>query len=85
MEKGKAKKFAFIRDEKTGEEWFETSLTGKEILTLPPLNKGTAFTRKERDDFGLIGKLPYQVESIEEQKDRAYEQYCSRSTDMFRH
>ena len=80
-----AKKFGFIRDKKTGEKWVETSLTGKELMTLPPLNKGTAFTREEREAFGLLGKLPYQIESIEEQKARAYEQYCARSTDMFRH
>ena len=80
-----AKKFAFIRNKESGEKWVETSLSGKELMTLPSLNKGTAFTRQERLDFGLLGKLPYQVESIEEQKARAYEQYCARSTDMFRH
>ena len=32
-----------------------TSLTGYELLTDPLLNKGTAFTEEERDDFGLHG------------------------------
>ena len=71
------KNFEFMRNKKTGEMWVETPLTGKSLLTLPALNKGTAFTEAERIIFGLIGKLPYQIESIEEQKCRAYEQYKS--------
>ena len=80
-----AKKFAYVRDPETGEMWVETSISGKELLTLPALNKGTAFTSAEREAFGLLGKLPYQVESIEEQKARAYEQYCAKRTAMERH
>ncbi len=75
-------KFTFKRDEQTGAMWVETALTGKSLLTLPALNKGTAFTEKERTKFGLIGKLPYQIESIEEQKCRAYEQYKSFRSDI---
>ena len=71
------KNFEFILDSNTGEMRVETSLTGKSLLSLPALNKGTAFSESERLMFGLIGKLPYQVESIEEQKSRAYQQYKS--------
>jgi malate dehydrogenase (oxaloacetate-decarboxylating) len=54
-----------------------TSISGKELLSLAQLNKGTAFTERERDEFDLTGKLPYQVENIEHQVERAYQQLCS--------
>jgi malate dehydrogenase (oxaloacetate-decarboxylating) len=76
------KSFEFILDDVSGEMRVETSLTGKGLLSLPALNKGTAFTERERIKFGLIGKLPYQIESIEEQKARAYQQYKSFRSDI---
>lgn len=68
------------RDEKTGASYIETSLSGKPLLTTPQLNKGTAFTRDEREAFGLLGKLPYRVETLEEQVKRAYLQYSNYKT-----
>lgn len=53
----------------------ETSLFGDQLLQLPQLNKGTAFTIQERRDFGLLGRLPYRVETLEEQTERAYKQF----------
>lgn len=58
------------------EEIITTSLSGKPLLTTPQLNKGTAFSYEERREFGLFGKLPPRVETLEEQIERAYEQYC---------
>jgi malate dehydrogenase (oxaloacetate-decarboxylating) len=72
--------FKLNRDQKTGEVFIETSLSGKPLLTTPQLNKGTAFTNEERQEFGLLGKLPHRVETIEEQTKRAYLQYCSYTT-----
>ncbi len=68
------------RDPKTGELYIETSLMGKPLLTIPQLNKGTAFTYEERKEFGLLGKLPHRVETLEEQTKRAYLQYSSYTT-----
>lgn len=65
------------KNPETGEEWLETDLTGKALLTIPQLNKGTAFTEAERKEFGLLGKLPPKVESMEEQIERAYLQFQS--------
>lgn len=73
----KSKRFEFKRNIDTNEMWVETDLQGKNLLTLPSLNKGTAFSERERKDFGLLGKLPFQIESLEEQKTRAYKQYKS--------
>lgn len=67
--------FKINRDEKTGEFFIETSICGKPLLTLPQLNKSTAFTHDERRDFGLLGKLPHRVETLDEQVKRAYLQY----------
>jgi len=58
--------FKLNRDKKTDELYLETSLCGKPLLTTPQLNKGTAFTNEERKDFGLPGKLPHRVETINE-------------------
>ena len=46
------------------------------MLETPLLNKGSAFSRQERIDFNLTGLLPTQYETILEQADRAYSQYC---------
>ena len=40
---------------------------GRNLIGQPLLNKGTAFTRAERDAFGLHGLLPPRVSTIEEQ------------------
>jgi malic enzyme len=40
---------------------------GRDLIDDPVLNKGTAFTRAERDAFGLHGLLPPRVNTIEEQ------------------
>lgn len=60
----------------------KTSLKGKSVLTIPQLNKGTAFSLSERERFELIGKLPDRVESLEEQSLRAYQQFCGFEKDF---
>ena len=71
--------FKINRDKQTGELFIETSICGKLLLTTPQLNKGTAFTYDERQIFGLLGKLPNRVESLDEQVKRAYFQFLSYS------
>ncbi|KAG5638507.1 hypothetical protein H0H81_012312 [Sphagnurus paluster] len=53
---------------------FHVSLRGDALLTSPRFNKGTAFTLAERKAFGLVGRLPYRVNTLDEQCRRAYEQ-----------
>ncbi len=69
--------FRRYKDPATGEEWIETSLSGKPLLSTTQLNKSTAFSKKEREAFGLLGKLPPNIETIEQQVQRAYLQYSS--------
>ena len=52
----------------------KVALRGPALLTSPRLNKGTAFTIAERKAFGLTGRLPSRVNTLDEQCDRAYRQ-----------
>ncbi|MGL5887076.1 MAG: malolactic enzyme [Leuconostoc suionicum] len=53
--------------------------TGYSILRNPFLNKGTAFSVAEREQLGLTGTLPSQVQTIEEQAEQAYKQFQAKS------
>lgn len=58
---------------------------GIELLHIPGLNKGTAFTEAERSELGLHGLLPPHVETLDEQAQRAYEAYQRKDDDLERH
>ncbi|WVQ84624.1 hypothetical protein IAT38_006779 [Cryptococcus sp. DSM 104549] len=62
----------------------KVGLRGGAILNSPRFNKGSAFSREERHDFGLRGRLPYAVDTLEEQVERAYEQYKARESDVLK-
>lgn len=47
---------------------------GHSILRNPHYNKGTAFTKDEREKYGLLGMLPDKIETIETQILRVQEQ-----------
>ena len=53
--------------------------TPQDILRNPFLNKGTGFSKEEREELGLVGLLPSHVQTIEEQAKRVYEQYSSKT------
>lgn len=59
-----------------------TSLWGKALLTSAQINKGTAFSHEEREAFGLLGKLPSRIETLDEQAQRAYKQLTSFKIDI---
>jgi malate dehydrogenase (oxaloacetate-decarboxylating) len=54
----------------TDKEARMVSLSGYDLINAPRLNKGTAFTDKERDAFALHGLLPPHVGTLEEQLER---------------
>ncbi|KAA6415822.1 MAG: putative NAD-dependent malic enzyme [Lasallia pustulata] len=58
------------------------ALTGTALLRSPYLNKGSAFPPNERKDFKLQALLPPNVQTLEEQVRRAYQQYSSRQDDL---
>lgn len=57
-------------------------MKGIEVLNNPFLNKGTAFTKDEREKLGLVGMLPSHIQTLEEQAVQAYGQYLSKTSDL---
>jgi malate dehydrogenase (oxaloacetate-decarboxylating)(NADP+) len=60
-------------------------MRGREILNDPSVNRGTAFTREERDRLGLHGLLPPRVETQEEQVARIIENCDRKPSDIERY
>lgn len=58
---------------------------GPELLRHPLLNKGTAFSEAERDDFGLHGLLPPHIGSLEGQMERRYKAFKHLATPFDRY
>jgi len=56
------------------------NLYGRAILDNPICTKSTAFTRQERQQYGLRGLLPYGVSSIDKQKTRVLENMRRKSS-----
>ena len=63
----------------------ETESSGKDLMSDPVLNKGTAFNYEERIRFDLHGLLPPVIETLEQQCVRAYEAYKRKGDDLERH
>ena len=68
---------------KNGKKILKTKISGKSLLSISQLNKGTAFSKKEREIFNLEGKLPQHIETIDDQVARVYKQVNNYS-DPFR-
>ena len=63
----------------------EVPFTGQLLLDRSLLNKGTAFSPRERAELGLDGLLPPATETLEEQADRAYEAFLGYDKPLNRH
>jgi malate dehydrogenase (oxaloacetate-decarboxylating) len=59
--------------------------SGKDLMSDPILNKGTAFSEEERTEFNLHGLLPPIIETLEQQCVRAYEAYKRKDDHLERH
>ncbi len=70
---------------KDTQRFLYTHYSGPALLETPLLNKGSAFTERERKSFNLLGLVPPRYESIEEQVERAYMQYKSFVSPLNKH
>lgn len=69
-------------DPDTGERYLPVSVRGSTLLKTSVLNKGTSFTREEREAFGLVGMLPDHVSDMEEQLERVANQIHYKVSEM---
>ncbi|KAH8680038.1 hypothetical protein BGZ60DRAFT_467987 [Tricladium varicosporioides] len=60
----------------------DCALMGTALLNTPYLNKGAGFTAEERETFKLTGLLPVDIQTLDRQVKRAYQQYSSRQDDL---
>lgn len=70
---------------RTNEDVIESPLTGKRLLENPLLNKGTAFTQEERVELGLLGLLPSNIETLDEQLERTYASFQKKESTLERY
>ncbi len=63
---------------------WHTRLRGRQILSDPRLNRGTAFTYRERREFGLTGLIPPAHVTLDQQAARVYAQYQRQPDDLAR-
>lgn len=63
----------------------EISERSQALIHNPLLNKGTAFTQEERLRFDLLGLLPADVETLEQQVSRCYEAFRLKTSNLERY
>jgi malate dehydrogenase (oxaloacetate-decarboxylating) len=78
----KKKKYFEIQRDKSGKVMIETPLSGYDLVYQPTLNKGSAFSKKERDTFRLHGILPPRVSTMKEQCKRIMDSIHHKSTPL---
>ena len=72
-------------DSRTGELYLPVGERGRALLEEPLLNKGTAFSAEEREQFDLTGYLPSHVSTMDEQLLRVRTALDSKSSAMEKH
>lgn len=76
------KTFSIKTDPLTNEEYLDIYLRGRQVLTDPFLNKGTAYTEDERLSLGLSGLVRSAISDIETQRVRNYEMYSRKQDEL---
>ena len=61
------------------------NIAGHYLLSASLLNKGSAFSVKERRDFNIEGLIPCTIETIDDQVKRAYSQFLTIDDDLSKH
>ena len=68
--------------DESGKGYLAVSVRGMEVLRLTATNKGTAFTREERQTLGLEGLLPEAVVTLDHQVERLYQGFKRQLDDI---
>ena len=68
----------------TTEGAWRTTLRGRQVLSSPRINKGTAFSDAERAELGLIGLIPAGHMTLDQQAGRVYAQFLRQSSNLAR-
>lgn len=76
------KRFEPRVDPETRQRYLAVYARGAAVKEDPLLNKGTCFTRDEREQLGLLGLLPASVQTPAEQLKRAYDNYLKAGDDV---
>ena len=76
------KTFSIKTDPLTNEEYLDVYLRGRQVLTDPFLNKGTAFSEEERSTLGLEGLIRSCVSDLTTQRARNYEMFSRKQDDI---
>jgi len=63
----------------------KVSKQGRDLLRDPLLNKSTAFTDQEKEQFHLHGLVPNITETLEEQVIRCNDAYSAKTTPLEKH
>ncbi|MBM3286353.1 MAG: NAD-dependent malic enzyme [Candidatus Eisenbacteria bacterium] len=74
--------FSIKVDPATWQRYISVPRKGESVLTDSFVNKGMAFTAKEREELDILGLLPPSIFTIEQQLTRVYESYCSKQTPL---
>jgi malate dehydrogenase (oxaloacetate-decarboxylating) len=78
-------RFYDVRRDDHGQRFIEPYIDGFQLLRLPLLNKGSAFTEEERARLGLEGLLPPQVDTLDGQIARLEIRYDAIEDALERH
>ncbi len=74
--------FSIKVDPSTWQRYISVPRKGEYVLTDSFLNKGTAFTARERDELDILGLLPPAIFTIEQQLTRTYESFSAKQTPL---
>ena len=74
--------FSIKIDQATGQRYMAVPTKGRALLFDYEINKGTAFSAREREELDLAGLLPPQISNMKQQLNRTYENFSSKTTNI---
>ena len=74
--------FGIKIDPATGQKYISVADKGRNLLLSPEINKGTAFSQREREELKLDGLIPPTVCTMKQQLDRTYENFLNKTTNL---